>query len=152
MVSDLCPSLREFSDTFCIEKDIQNYAFRSLVEAYGRIMIRFDRMDLSLWHYSLVTINPVIRLLNRACRAPYSFQPLLFGFEINVDMKYQLRRFVTEFKHSMARIEARTVSIQSYTLKQRLDAAYNAFERFQDRVNEKRADHEYNYISFVPNS
>lgn len=67
-------------------------------------------------------------------------------------MKYQLRRFVTEFKYSMARIEARTVFIQSYTLKQRLDAVYNAFERFQDRVNEKRADHGYNYISFVPNS
>ena len=123
VVSDLCPSLREFSDTFCIEKDIQNYAFRSLVEAYGRIMVRSDRMDLSAWHYSLIAIDPVIRLLNRACRAPYSFQPLLFDFEIDIDMNYDLLRFVTVFKHSMARIEARTVSIQSYTLKQRLDAA-----------------------------
>ena len=49
-------------------------------------MVRSERMDLSVWHYSLIAINPVIRLLNRACRAPYSFQPLLFDFEINVDM------------------------------------------------------------------
>ena len=152
MVSDLCPRLQKFSDTFCIEKDIQNYVFRSLVEAYGRIMVRSDRMDLSAWHYSLIAINPVMRLLNREFRAPYSFQPLLFDFEVNVEMNYQLRHFVTEFKHSMARIEARTVSIQSHTLKQSLDTAYNAFERFQGRVDEKRADNSYNYIRFIPNS
>ena len=152
MVSNLCPPLREFSDTFCIEKDIQNYAFRSLVEAYGRVMVRSDRMDLSAWQYSLMAIDPVLRLLNRACRAPYSFQPLLFGFEVDIEMNYQIRHFVTEFQHSMARIEARTVSIQSHTLKQRLDTAYNAFERFQGRVNEKRADDGYNYIGFFPNS
>ena len=128
MVSDLCPKLREFSDTFCIEKDIQNYAFRSLVEAYGRIMVRSDRMELSAWHHSLIAIDPVMRLLNRACRAPYSFQLLLFGFEIDIDMTYQLQHFATEVKHSMARIEARTISGQSHTLKQRVDTAYNTFE------------------------
>lgn len=115
-------------------------------------MVRSDRMDLSVWHYSLTAINPIIRLLNRACRAPYSFEPLLFGFEFDTEMNYQLRRFVTEYEHSIARIEARIVSVQSHTLKERLNTAYNTFQQFQHRVNQKRADNGYNYISFIPNS
>ena len=149
MVSDLCPKLREFSDTFCIEKDIQNYAFRSLVGAYERIMVRSDRMELSAWHYSLIAINPFMRLLNRACRAPYSFQPLLFGFEIDLEMTYQLQHFVTEFKYSMARIEARTIAGQSLTLKQRVDTAYNKLESFQGYINQKMVENRYNIIRFI---
>ena len=67
-------------------------------------------------------------------------------------MRYQLEHFVAQFQHSMARIEARIVSIQSHTLKQRLDTAYNAFEWFQSRGHEKRADNGYNHIGFIPNS
>ena len=152
MVSNLCPPLRDFSDTFCVEKDIQNYAFRSLVEAYGRTMVRSDRMDLSWGQYSLTAIDPVLRLLNRVCRAPYSLQPVLFAFEVDTEMEIQIRHFVTEFQQSIARIEAKTVSIQSHTLKQSLDNAYIAFERFQSRVNEKRAYNGYKYIRFIPNS
>ena len=116
-------------------------------------MVRSDRMDLSLWHYSIFAINPIIRLLNRAARAPYSPQPLLFGFEVDTDMRYQIKHFVAQFQHSMARIEAKIVPIQSHTLKQKVDTAYKAVERFQRHVNEKRAEKWYKYIDFhfLPN-
>ena len=138
MLSTLCPQLQAFSDSFCIEKDIQNHAFRSLVEVYTTTVMRSDRMHLSFWHYWVAPINPVMRLLNKECRIPYIYQPRLFDFQIYAEMRFQLRHFLTESRQSIDRVEAEINRFKSRPLDHSLKAVTNTFKEFQRRTRQKR--------------
>ena len=138
MSSTLCPQLQAFSDSFCTEKDIQNHAFRSLVEAYTTIIMRSDRMHLSFWHYWVAPINPIIRLLNKECRIQYIYKPRLFDFQIYTEIQFQLQHFLTESRQSMDRVEAEINRFTSRPLDHSLKAATNKFKEFQQRIGQER--------------
>ena len=139
ILSTLCPQLQAFSDSFCIEKDLQNLAFRKLVEAYTSILIRSDRMDLNFWHYWVFPINPILRGLNRECRVPIIFQPRLFNFQIDAEIRFQLHHFLIESGQSMDRIESEINLFKARPLDQMLKTSVHTFEKFQLRIREERA-------------
>ena len=137
MSSTLCPQLQAFSDSLCIEKDIQNHGFRSLVEAYTTIIMRSDRMHLSFWHYWVAPINPVLRLFNKECRIPVLFQPRLFDFQIHAEIKFQLQFFLTQSRRSMDRVEAEINGLKPRSLDHSLKTAMNTFKEFQRRTGQE---------------
>ena len=138
MLSTLCPQLQTFSDSFCIEKDIQNQAFRSLVEAYTALIVRSDRMHLSFWHYWVAPINPVLRLLNKECRIPFLYQPRLFDFQIHAEIQFQLQHFLAESRQSMDRVEANINRFEPHPLDHSLKSATKTFEEFQRHIGQER--------------
>ena len=138
MSSTLCTQLFAFSGSFTTEKDIQNHAFRSLVEAYASIIVRSDRMHLSFGHYWVAPINPVIRLLNKDCRIPYILQPRLFDFQTYTEIRFQLQHFLKESRQSMDRVEAKISHFSSRDFVTSLRAAARIFEEFQRRIGQER--------------
>ena len=137
MSSTLSPQLQNCSDIFCIEKDVQNHTFRSLVEAYIIIIMRSDRMQLSFWHHWFAPIKPVMRMLNRECRIPWIYEPRLFDFQIHAEFHFQLQHSLTESKHSMDRVEAEINRVKSRPLDHLLEEATNTFKDLQQRTKQE---------------
>lgn len=104
ILTDLGCRWDSFSRTFCIEKDLVNHEFRTLVEDYA-IAMTSDLRTIS-W-YSLV-LYPSYHLgafINGLFRSRWLPQPQLYSLQVKAAMRFRTKQFINEAMASLKRVD-----------------------------------------------
>ena len=115
MLLDLAQRWQSFSQTFCIEKDIVNDAFRAFVEAYSTA-ITSKHQELT---YASVIVYPwyyMLNFLNLHWEIRWLPQPKLYSLQVKAEIRFRLNRFIEQSIAALDRIDKESPSSTSPTL------------------------------------
>lgn len=145
MLSDLGQRWEIFSQTFCLEKDNINHAFRTLIETYAAILT-------SSLEYHDVTLGSVVvfptpymgRFINSHFLSRLLPKPKLYSLQVNAEIRFRMERFIDEAIAALERIDAVSPATprlySSTTSAQILEAASATTTVFQHELQDRIAE------------
>lgn len=141
-VAKIHPVYENFSRSFCLERDIMNYKFRTFVNFYASIATRSDYEDFNLFWSFLFPLQWFLQTINRHAHSKLLPAPKLYNFQITSEFRYQANRFVDESLGALDRIDASFSAIDrlhnSGSLFTLLETAMDAIHLYQQQLNHTR--------------
>lgn len=114
LASDLAPQLDSCADVICVEKDSMNYAIRSFVDFYARIITTSTYQDLSILTFAIFPWWVVIGFLNQLFLFPWLPQPQLYAFQVEAEIRYQKQLLVDLSIASLDSIDKGCLSTRNF--------------------------------------
>ncbi|KAL8918741.1 MAG: hypothetical protein Q9208_007181 [Pyrenodesmia sp. 3 TL-2023] len=145
MLSELGQGWDTFSQTFCVEKDNINHAFRTLVETYGIILSStLDYADLTFTSVVVFPTIHMVRFVNNHFLVDWLPQPRFYNIQVKAELRFRMERFIDQTVAALERIDSASLATRrsrsSSSPAQVLEAASAMTAIFQQDLEERMAE------------